>query len=49
LPRGQARAIEQALILRNQGENIRNSISPAHEYYDEAVQWGTNWLHENGH
>ena len=39
--RGQARAIEQALITRNPGfENIRNSISPSHSWYPQAVNWG---------
>jgi RHS repeat-associated protein len=34
LTRGEARAVEQALIERNLGfENIRNSISPSHSYY----------------
>jgi RHS repeat-associated protein len=50
MTRGQARAVEQALILRNpQYENIRNSISPTHEYYNDAVRWGETWLQENGH
>jgi RHS repeat-associated protein len=43
--RGQARAIEQALITRNPGfENKINSISPTHSYYDDAVSWGESWL-----
>jgi hypothetical protein len=43
--RGEARAIEQALINRNPGfENIRNSISPNHSWYGEAVEWGEAWL-----
>ena len=48
LTRGQARAIEQALIeyLPNL-ENIRNSISPNQPYYQEAVKWGTEWLKIN--
>jgi RHS repeat-associated protein len=50
MPRGQARAIEQAMIVRNpQFENIRNSISPSHAYYNDVVRWGENWLQENGH
>jgi hypothetical protein len=50
MPRGQARAIEQAMILRNpQFENVRNSISPAHEYYNDAVRWGESWLQANGY
>ncbi|MFD7658351.1 RHS repeat-associated core domain-containing protein [Actinosynnema sp. NPDC059797] len=47
--RGEARAIEQALINRNRGENIRNSISPKHPYYDQAVKWGEAWLNRNGY
>jgi len=46
--RGEARAIEQALMVRNPGfENIRNSISPKHPWYREAVAWGEAWLHAN--
>jgi hypothetical protein len=49
LTRGQARAVEQAMIVRNPGfTNIRNSISPSHSYYDDAVAWGENWLRTNG-
>jgi hypothetical protein len=48
LLRGEARSIEQALINRNLGENIRNSISPLHDYYDDAVRWGEQWLKSNG-
>ena len=48
--RGQARAIEQALIARNPGcENKINSISPSHSYYDDAVKWGEAWLRQNGY
>lgn len=47
--RGEARAIEQALIKRNPGFlNKINSISPKHPYYDEAVGWGEDWLRRNG-
>lgn len=49
LTRGQARAIEQALIVRRQGLNIRNSISPRHPWYKQAVEWGEAWLHANGY
>lgn len=43
--RGEARAIEQAQIVRNPGfENIRNSISPNHDWYQQAVDWGERWL-----
>ena len=38
---GEARAIEQALIKNNPGfQNIRNSISPTHTWYNQAVEWG---------
>jgi hypothetical protein len=48
--RGAGRAIEQALINRNPGfENIRNSISPTHPWYAQAVAWGESWLISNGH
>lgn len=47
--RGEARAIEQAIINRNPGfENVRNSISPNHSWYGEAVEWGEAWLKANG-
>lgn len=37
--RGEARAIEQARIVENPGfQNIRNSISPKHSYYQQAVE-----------
>jgi hypothetical protein len=42
-------AIEQAQIARNPGfENVRNSISPTHDYYDQAVAWGNQWLRARG-
>lgn len=50
LTRGEARAIEQALIARAGGPktpgflNQINSISPKHYYYDDAVEWGEAWL-----
>lgn len=48
--RGQARAIEQALIERNPGfENVINSISPTHSYYQQAVGWGEAWLQAGGY
>lgn len=46
--RGEARAIEQALIERGAGQNIRNEISPSHSWYGDAVKWGGNWLKSNG-
>jgi RHS repeat-associated protein len=49
MTRGEARAIEQAMMERNPGfENIRNSISPAHPWYQQAVDWGEQWLQSNG-
>lgn len=49
LTRGEARAVEQALITRNPGfRNIRNSISPLHPYFGQAVEWGEWWLRQNG-
>ena len=45
---GQARAIEQAMIVIRKGQNAINSISPTHTYYDEAVRWGQWWLKKNG-
>ena len=48
LIRGEARAIEQVLIKNNPGsENIRNSISPTHTWYNQAVEWGEQWLRNN--
>jgi RHS repeat-associated protein len=48
--RGEARAIEQALIGRNPGfENIRNTISPAHPWHQKAVEWGEAWLKLHGY
>ena len=47
--RGEARAIEQALIVRNPGyENAINSISPRHPWYQQAVDWGEWWLQAMG-
>jgi len=48
--RGEARAIEEALIVRNPHfENIRHSISPRHPYYQQAVNWGESWLKSHGY
>ncbi|GAA4474206.1 VWA domain-containing protein [Phytohabitans houttuyneae] len=50
LTRGEARAIEQSLIVRAGGPgssgflNKINSISPKHYYYEDAVEWGEAWL-----
>ncbi|MGD7708309.1 hypothetical protein [Microlunatus sp. Y2014] len=51
LTRGQARSVEQALIVRNGAgfENKINSISPKHSYYGDAVNWGEAWLKQNGY
>jgi hypothetical protein len=53
--RGEARAIEQALIERygrqklgGAFENDRNSINPNHDYYNKAVAWGESWLKYHG-
>jgi predicted GIY-YIG superfamily endonuclease len=43
--RGEARAIEQALKVRNpKFQNKINSISPSHPWYQQAVDWGEAWL-----
>jgi RHS repeat-associated protein len=48
--RGEARAIEEALIKRNPGyQNINHSIDPSHPWYDDAVAWGEDWLTKNGY
>jgi len=49
LTRGEARAVEQALINRNPNfQNVRNSISPSHAYSGQAVSWGNWWLRLTG-
>ncbi|GAB3869031.1 hypothetical protein GCM10028801_45720 [Nocardioides maradonensis] len=50
LTRGQARSVEEALILRNAENfsNLRHEISINHSYYGDAVQWGEAWLVRNG-
>lgn len=49
LTRGEARAIEQALIVRNPGyDNLINSIGTQHSWYQQAVDWGETWLRGNG-
>ena len=49
LTRPQARAVEQVLMNRHPHfENILNSISTKRDWYDEAIEWGTKWLKENG-
>ena len=47
--RGQARAIEEALIVRNPGfQNARHEISPSHSWYQDALDWGNDWLRGQG-
>ena len=47
--RGQARAIEEALIVRNPGfQNLRHEISPSHSWYRDALNWGNDWLTGQG-
>ncbi|QGQ20475.1 hypothetical protein GC089_16370 [Cellulomonas sp. JZ18] len=47
--RGQARAIEEALIVRNPGfQNARHEISPRHPWYQDALGWGDDWLNGQG-
>lgn len=47
--RGQARAIEEALIVRNPGfQNARHEISPRHSWYQDALDWGNDWLMGQG-
>lgn len=55
LTRGEARAVEEALILNGgfaaDGGRLANkihSISPQHPYYEEAKQWGEQWCLDNG-
>lgn len=49
LTQGQARAIEEALFMRNPGfQNIRHPISPSHSWYGDALDWGNAWLRNNG-
>jgi RHS repeat-associated protein len=49
ITRDQARAIEQTLINENPHfENAINSINPNRSWYDEAVNWGTQWLRQHG-
>jgi hypothetical protein len=48
--RGQAEAIEQAMIVRNPHfQNVNNSISPSVHYYGDAVRWGEAWLKHHGY
>lgn len=53
MTRGQARSVEQAMIVRARSaglkyENQINSISPTRSYYGQAVEWGESWLKANG-
>jgi hypothetical protein len=48
--RGEARAVEEALIVQNPGfENQRHSISPRKPFYDDALAWGQQWLSTHGY
>ena len=45
----QARAIEQVLINNNpQFQNAINSIAPSRTWYDNAIQYGSQWLSNFG-
>jgi RHS repeat-associated protein len=47
--RGQARAIEEALIVRNPHfDNAIHSISPRHTWYRGALNWDEAWLTARG-
>jgi RHS repeat-associated protein len=48
--RGEARAIEQALIERFRATflNKINSISPRHKWQQDAINWGESWLRARG-
>jgi hypothetical protein len=49
LTRGEARAIEQYFKTLNPNfDNIRNSISPRHEWYQQAMDWAAQWVKNNG-
>ena len=49
LTRNQARAVEQALIVRNPNfNNIFNSVSPRRKIYNSAVKWGEKYLSKIG-
>lgn len=54
LTRGEARAIEQAMIVRARERDLKflnkiNSISPLRgETFSGAVNWGEVWLNANG-
>lgn len=48
LTRKEARSIEQVLIERNKHfTNKINSISKNREWYEEAIEWGTEWIENN--
>ena len=48
LTRKEARSIEQVLIEQNpQFTNKINSISKNREWYEEAIEWGTEWIENN--
>lgn len=48
LTRREARAIEQVLIEKNpQFSNKINSIAKSRDWYDEAIEWGNEWVKQN--
>lgn len=48
LTRREARSIEQVLIEQNpRFLNKINSIAKSQDWYDEAVQWGSEWIKNN--
>ena len=47
LTRREARAIEEVLIEKNpQFSNKINSIAKSRNWYDEAIEWGTEWINQ---
>jgi hypothetical protein len=49
LTRGEARSVEEALIVRNPAfENARHEIAVSQPYYQQALNWGEQWLRTHG-
>jgi hypothetical protein len=49
LTRNEARALEQLIIENNsQFENLRNSISPLRDIYDDALNWARDFASTSG-
>lgn len=48
--RNQARALEQYYIEKGPAneENIRNSISPESQYYNQALKWASEYIQNQG-